>query len=414
MREDTFKKTVNLAIVLLPLFQCYNFFGISAGKILMLLFFLFLLFFGKRKRIVSNNLKLFLIYAFTIPQLVALITGNTANFVGSFITLGLFVLCLCLSLPYIDFDIFKKYYRSVILLAVGVFVLQEISALVVGKRFSALIPFFTLYNDIPASQFAAKIASEDRSCSLFVEPSHFAQYLAPFLAISLCEMSKKHKLFDSMSIIVSLVLLLLRSGNGLIMLAVIWIVHLIFVEIKTWKKIIIVIPAATIALLIAIPRLAATDQGQEILERQETMAVDYAGDSRSATIRLYRGFFVYSEAPLIVKALGVGLGGADDVIDHSAFNWMFYNEHYLNNASGLLISYGVVGTILFLLFLFTLRNKKEKGVYTALGAFIVLCFMESFMFDTRMLLYLCVIYACSLVETSKKNKNNYIRNKLII
>ena len=54
MREDTFKKTVNLAIVLLPLFQCYNFFGISAGKILMLLFFLFLLFFGKRKRIVSK------------------------------------------------------------------------------------------------------------------------------------------------------------------------------------------------------------------------------------------------------------------------------------------------------------------------------------------------------------------------
>lgn len=411
MRDEKFQKLVNLVIVLLPLFQCYNFFGISAGKILMLLFFIILLIFGKRKPVVTSNFKVFLVYAFTVPQLVAIITGNTSNFVGSFVTLGLYALCLCYALPYIEFDVLKKYYRFVVFIAVSVFALQEISALTFGKRFSALIPFLTLYNDVPASQYAAIIANEDRSCSLFVEPSHFAQYLAPFLAITLCGLSKKHKLFDTMSIVLSLVLLLLRSGNGLLLLAFIWILHIIFVDIKIVKKILTTTPLVAIVLFVALPKLLATDQGQDLLERQETMDVDYAGDSRSATIRIYRGFFVYGEAPTSVKTLGVGVGGADDVIDHSAFKWMFFNEHYLNNASGFLISYGWVGTFLFLLFLFRFRGNKEKGRFVALGAFLVLSFMERFMFDTRMLLYLCAIYACSLVGMNMQTPSIPYSNK---
>lgn len=400
MNENKLHKFVNFAIVILPLFQCYNFFGINAGKILMFLYFLFLLVFGKKKKYLPKPLKLFLIYAFTIPQFVAILLGYTSNFVGSYITLTLYILCLCFSIPYINICLFKKYYSVVIVIAIGVFTLQEISALLTGARFSALIPFLTLYNGVPASQFASVIANESRSCSLFVEPSHFAQYLAPFLAISLCELSKKNKLFDGMSVIVSMVLLLLRSGNGLLMLAFIWMLHLLFVDIKWSKKIFIVIPLVFVGLLYTLPRLAESEQGQEILERQKTMEMDYSGESRSATIRIYRGFFVYGDAPAVVKILGVGLGGADDVIDKSSYNWMFFKEHYLNNASGLLISYGVLGTILFLLFLFSFRIKKEKGTNLALWGFIILCFMESFMFDTRMLLYLCAIYACSLVNGS--------------
>lgn len=375
----------------MPFFACYNLFGTSMAKYLMLITCIILFLNGKQVFDVPQHFKWFLIYAFTIPQLVAIVTSNTSHFVGSYITLGLFAFTLCLLIPYLRLDLVLKYYRLFVYLTIVIFALQELSSLLLGHRFSALIPFLTLYTDVEASKFAPTLINADRSSSIFVEPSHYAQYLAPFLALSLYDLYKKHKFLSKDAVIVSLVFLIMRSGNGLILCASIWLVHLLIANIGKLKKIFIIIPLALLLLYQGFMILSQTEQGAEVLDRQEELSADYSRTDSSGTIRIYRGFFVQSGMSLLTQMFGVGQGGANDIIDHSAYRWMFFNEHYLNNASGFLISYGYIGTLLFLLFLFSQYNKSNKASLLLIVAFIVLCFIESFMCDVRMLLYISLI-----------------------
>lgn len=386
-------------IVTLPILQCYNFNGIAVNKFLMLI--LVLLFFAHNKsiRCVSNKLKTFLFYALIFPPIVALLYDYGSQFIGSFIQLGLFFVLYLLFQPYVNIDLIKKYYTVLSRAAIFVFILQEVVGMLTGSRFGVLIPFLDLYNDMPVSSYMAHYKSFERSCSFFVEPSHFVQYIAPYLAVLLNDISKKGKFCGIEPILISFIFLLSKSGTGYFLCATIWLVHFLTCQIKLRKKIMVIFPISFILIIYGFTYLSNTQIGTEVLERAETIDANYTGDAMSATIRIYRGFWVQLTMPIIAKVFGVGLGGADAVIDKSPFNYMFNNEHYLNNASGFLIAFGFIGTILLLMYVLSLCRRFETGSIMVVAAFICLCFLESFMMDSRMLLYLIIPYA----YTVKKN-----------
>ena len=219
-----------------------------------------------------------------------------------------------------------------------------------GSRFGVLIPFLDLYNDVPASSYLPHYTSFDRSCSFFVEPSHFVQFIAPYLAIVLNDFSKKGKFYGIEPVLISLAFLFSRSGTGYFLCATIWIVHFVTCQMKRWKKVMIILPMTLLVVVYGFAYFSNTQMGMDIMERSETIDSNYSGDSRSGTIRIYRGFWVQATMPIVPKILGVGLGGTDDVIDDSPLFWMFYNEHYVNNASGFLIAFGYVGTFLLMIY----------------------------------------------------------------
>lgn len=417
MRYTFAQKYASLSLVIMPLFACYNLFGTSMAKYLMLLSCIILISFGKQTYYIPQKYKWFIVYAFSIPQVVALITSNTSHFIGSYITLGLFSANLCLAIPFLEKRLLMKYYKAVVYFTVFIFALQELSFILLGHRFSGLLPFFTLYNDVPAAQYATTLINAPRSSSIFVEPSHYAQYLAPFLALSLYGLYDKRKFINKESIIVTVVFLIMRSGNGIFLCASIWGVHLLIANIGKFKKFLLVIPLSLFVAYQGYTVFSQTEQGAALLDRQEELSSDYDRTDSSGTIRIFRGFFVQEEMTPFTKIFGVGQGGANDIIDHSSVKWMFFNEHYLNNASGFLISYGYIGTLLFLLFLFSQYNKQNKGSLMLIVAFIVLCFIESFMCDSRMLLYTSLICMMSdnvskpVAITGKRVSNVALENK---
>lgn len=396
-----FQRIACVSLVCLPLLQCYNFLSTALTKFLMLGLVVYYAFIVKTKPTVPTKLKLFLLYAFSIPQIMALISGNASEFLGSFITLGLYFAAFIYLMPYLDIALIRKYYRVTIYVAIGVFLLQEISYLATGARFGVLIPFLDLYTGTPASDYLPKYSSFNRSCSIFVEPSHFAQYLAPYLALSLNEVSHQKRFFNLETIIISLVFIFLRSGNGYFLLASIWIVHFLFCNMSMLKKMCVILPFAAIIIMYSFTYFSNTESGEQVLSRAEQLDPNYTGDSRSGTFRIYRGFWVYESMPSYLKVFGVGIGGVISVIDNSPFSWSFVNEHYVNNVSCFLMAFGYIGVFLLVIFLFSLCSKKESGSIALIVAFICLGLMESFICDSRMLLYLLLPY--TMVYCNKEN-----------
>ena len=388
------------ALVCMPLLQCYNFLGTALTKFLMLGLVAYFAFIVRTRPTVPTKLKFFLLYAFTVPQVFAIISGYTSEFLGSFITLGLYFATFIFFIPHLDLSLIRKYYRVTIYISIGVFLLQEISYYATGARFGVLIPFLDLYNGTPASDYLPMYSSFNRSCSIFVEPSHFAQYLAPYLALSLNEVSHKKRFFDLETIVISLVFIFLRSGNGYFLLASIWIVQFLCCNMSVLKKLCIILPFAAIIIFYGFTYFSNSEMGEQVLSRTEQLDPNYSGDSQSGTIRIFRGFWVYSSMPTILKFFGVGLGGVNGVIDNSPLSWSFVNEHYVNNVSCFLMAFGYIGVFLLVLFLISLCSKNEPGSIALIAAFICLGLMESFLFDSRMLLYLLLPY--SMVYCNRK------------
>lgn len=397
-----------MVLVLLPVFACYNIGSIALYKYLMMLNCIILYVSGKRNNryYLPSSLIPFYIYAFTIPVILALLIGALTNFMGNFLTPLLFGLNLILLLPHLNLNYIYKYYRFIVIIACVIFVMQEVSYYTTGYRFGALIPFLDLYFGVRASDYMMNsITYNARSCSIFVEPSHFAQYLAPFLALELNRLNDKDSLFNFITVFISLVFVFLRSGNGLFLCATIWIFAFFFSRMKVYKKIFFILPLLVGVIYYGYGLFSVTEEGEKVLDRIEQLEVDQDRVS-SGMIRIHRGFFVYKDMSLETKTFGVGAGGADYMIDNSRFHWMFAseNDHYLNNASFFLIAYGLIGTFLFLLFLIDILKKKRFLSIVIVASFFTLCFMESFVFETRMLLYIGLA-ALPLVENIHYSKN---------
>ena len=180
---------------------------------------------------------------------------------------------------------------------------------------------------------------------------------------------------------------------------------MLIVRINTFRKILI-ISSAIVLFPVIFNRIVATETGEQLLTR--TSELEAGGDyDRSGTQRIFRGFYVYSSEDFPLQLFGVGTGGTIDVINTSSAKVMFNsNERYLNNIHTLLIGFGLIGSILFFLYLFTLFKCSEMDGRLILVGFLTLCFMESFFLNSKMILYFAFVYAllrkhrCSIIGTS--------------
>lgn len=401
-------KYATWSLLMGPLLEPYYLIGtINMFKFFMLFNCVF--FFIKRTVPISidRNLKHFIIYAFTIPSLVALTFGYTSHILGSYLTVILFVLNLYLVLPFVNYEYLKRIYGYFAGFSVIIFIIQEIQYNILGYRMACLVPFFKLASqNMDMSQQLRAIQNLDRSSSIFAEPSHFAQYIVPYLAVCMGKLHSENKLLDWRIIVLSLCLLWLRSGNGILLCAVMWICFILFTNIRRGLKYFLIFPLCIVASIVFLNNISKTEIGEELQSRTEEMSIS---DDKitSGYIRLYRGYYIYGELNPIIKIFGVGLGGANDAIDNSSRSWMFKEgDHYLNNIQILLISYGLLGTILFFVFLIGLIRKNFfEGKLIIIG-FITMSFMESFFCSPKMLMYLAIPILAQRSFLHKKYKNN--------
>ena len=388
-------KFVSLLLVIFPILNIYCLPGSSwpISYILTILVFMYSL---SRKG--KLNFKLpcgFKSYWIYISIIYILFAHNFG--LGLFIPGGysffMWIIFFWLCNNFLDYSEFKKYYRIIFIGCSVAFLFQEFCYYTNGVRplFMLPLPFYGVDKlEIITNQMLL-----DRSSCFFIEPSHFAQFTIPLLAIEIFDNSK-NKIINYFSVYIILILLLLQSGNGLVGVLVLLTIRMLtyFRQSKGRYKYLSYLAFIPIALF-CVYKYLETEIGNGIMERVSGMGL--SEDAEGAT-RIIKGFLLYLEIPSVNKIFGYHIDAIEDFATSSRLSYLFVSkisgeyELYLNGFQHVLIINGIIGMTLFMrvwLGLFVCNNLLSKSLVII---FIILLFISNQYIGQMMLICMLLPY----------------------
>ncbi len=384
-KVSTFSKLVTWAFLLSPILKTYgwgryDFAFIFTVGLAIIYFFKY----GFRNRM-PKLLAIYLVYCY-----VSVIISVTSF--QSLIQLSLVRIFLVYLMFYdvLDLQYTVKSYKIFGAIIISVFFIQEISYHLTGFRISGVFEFLPLNTGTDDAQgYFESVATGARSASLFSEPAHFVQTLFPLLCIEIFyDKSKNHLVYSA---IIILALLLTQSGNAVFGLAAIFSYYFItkFKGRNKGRNVLQVI----LLLAVAIPLASIyikSDIGQGMLERQNQLSVDDHGASMSGFRRIFRGYFVYDEYSIIEKITGLYNGErVAEKIKQSVVAYDFEeDDQYFNAVHNILLRTGIIGAIIFIMFIVGEWKMNSPGGRALLLVLIVLMFISAIYFTETMALYL--------------------------
>ena len=308
-----------------------------------------------------------------------------------------------------DIGYLYKVYKYFSLIAIALFFAQEISYATTGVRISGLIPFLPLNSTF--SDFANTYSFHDflrlvkRSSSFFSEPAHFAQFLLPFLPLSLYfERGRKKIIYPSLAVIS---LSILQSGNGIIGLCVLLTIYIYyyFRYFSVGYKIVLAITGA-VFLEFGVRSFVSSEIGQQYLGRSSEL-LSTTGDAEDASgfVRIYLGYYVYNEYSAFEKIIGINnFTEIQSKVSQSPYGYLLNGVLYFNTIQNYLIKAGLIGLLFFLLLLREIYRGNNICGKSIIVTFFVLSFISSQYLTPVMILYL--LFALRI--KSINNKDNKI------
>lgn len=369
-RSSLFKKICMAALAAYPIL-CYYRIGTYfnyASLISIVLFFI-----GLVKGLFSNFRfpKWYLVFWVYQWIVIALISGYSG--LNSIIPGGMGFFCASLAVAvyasFFDIELFRKYSNTIFVLAACLFFVQFSSVLLTGKN----IPFFLhlgdelAYVDMSYSQLVNLQSFSDRPCSIFPEPAYFAAFCCFTLTIELFCENNIHKLFTPLSLVIALVIILGRSGLGLLTLAAIAIIKIIQFAITERNR------RSIYLLLLALPLMyfgvryyIGTEIGIGMLERQDS--ITDVQEMGSGYVRVLGGYNIFGRLNAYEKILG----GSTDFMSS-----LHEDDTFINGVCSTLISFGALGLLLQLLMFINGCNRKQFVVIAIVIVFYFVSLIES-------------------------------------
>lgn len=289
-----------------------------------------------------------------------------------------------------NFDVNKlrKYVYYIFFIAALLFLYQNIAYYVLGQGTSVILPISNHlnYGDFTFSelQIHQKTRFAGRFSSIFAEPSYWAQYCVVALCLELFCEENKGKIFSKKALLISIVLLAIQSGVGVLCLGLMLIIKLyqiIFINKDTSKVkyLILLLPVVSYAAYVYI----SSDIGQALVERGNHISATQGVGGRSSFLRLFYGWEYLATLPLDTLVLG-----ANQVIGISSDG-----DSFFNCASYFTLMHGVLG--FSLLVLFYLTNARKNGLLAVASALVLLLIsmMEAIYLSPIMLILTVTVVA---------------------
>lgn len=405
MSKKKIIKITTFFIVLFPILNIYGTFipSISLGELLLALF----LFISRVFRCVENNVNLKKYYIYIVYMLFSSIIlllfrdwFNLNVFFHSFFSIILYFLFLFYGVKYFNIDYGIKLLKKVSVLSSIFLIIQFLVFLFFGYKLIGLLPGLPLSSLADADEFYNHQLSSRRFSSFFDEPSHYAQYVGLGLILILFLVkSEYNKLEKKISIIIIITgLLLSKSGNAYILLAV--IIAYYYIK-RLASKIDFSLFFQLVGLCISLLYLIKTDIFKKILGR----ANEFSGTDGlfSGYIRVIRGYQLYDGFNLFDKIFGIS--------GTNIKTYMLYNPgnsyldlttklvEYVNAFQFQLIFGGLIGTFFFINFYYDIYRNGEVFVKIAMIVLIILSLMESIYNTPTWILFMIVT-----ITKSFKNK----------
>lgn len=363
--------------------------GLNLGVFLLLLVIYPLAFYRylQKEVVFDKSHKKYIVFASYIA-IISLINGCLGNLVFLFlISVPLHILLTGNRKIYNNF---LKLYIWLSFLFSFFLIVQDVSLLFFSKPIEGLFSFLPKATEVESSirdnNFYTRISS------VFTEPSHFALYVIPSVCILLWKMClMKYRLVALITI--SAAVLLSTSGNGIVLIIVIYLLYIVHSNVRKFS-----VKSIAIGIAIVIAGIAILNTEVMQLVTDNLFSAN-TGDHDKSEYRIKRGFNLYSDLPVSAQFLGVGWGNAENYTKTEVP--MLYSKYYIsarfdyfNSIAGILIYSGIVGFSLFAVFFLSLF-KKTKSFEEKTIIFVILLTMvsSSIFMAEQWLFYLMIIYS---------------------
>ncbi len=395
---DTFSKFVTWSFLLSPVLKTYGWGRYDFAFLFTVsLSLLYLVKYGFQNRM-PKMMALYVVYCYI--SVIISSTSTASLFQPSLIRIFLVYLMF---FDVMDLKYTVKSYKLFGILIISFFYLQEISFYLTGVRISGIFQFLPLNTGVDdVKSYYDYVVHAERSASFFSEPAHFVQALLPLLCIELFyDKTKRHALY---AVLIIVALLLTKSGTALFgMAAVLVYYYICLLRRKKGPK--QYVGVALVLLLSGATAVIYTksEMGQGLLERQNQLSVDDHGSAMSGFRRIYRGYFVYDVYSPFEKITGLYNGErVAEKIKQSVVAYDFEDDdQYFNAVHNILLRTGVIGALIFIIFIiFEWKGNNECGKALLL-ALIVLMFISAIYLTDAMALFVV------LSDMLKKSISNY-------
>ena len=391
------RKTIAFLCVFMYFTSPYRVFGHAMPEVIGLIAIVLQLI-QSHKVGVLTGYRVFMLYMLFIPPIVSFIAGLPGNYLTSFFPVSLlfYTVAFYVLLPNLDMNYVLKYYKYLVYISVGLFIMQELSYYSIGTRPTLYLPLEMYYEGSSLSEFTASRASMERSSSFFLEPAHFAQYILPYYCLTMFKTIKK-KALSKEFMVLTLTFLFLKSGSGYVGFMVIYGSVLFlkgYVPIKVKFAILSVIVCA---LIIVVVFFISNPFLLDILLRlNEVTSLEVSAyGSQSGFLRIWRGYFIYDNLAPIYKILGVGTGSFEYVSSLTYIPGSRFEGSFFNGIQTLLVSGGIIGTVLFFRFIYIISKRMSREGSIIIICMISLFFVEHMMFTPKMFLFILIAFAVS-------------------
>ena len=401
-----FVRLTSLTLLLSPVLMIYGWGKYDFALIFTsLLSILYILKNGINTNVLPKTMLLYLCYWFIIH----IFTASSTKEVFSVGIIRVF-LCFILYFSIKDISFFLKSYRIICILVISFFFYQVISFWIFGYRIPGIIPFLPFAIDMDFADFITRARYDVRSASFFSEPAHFVEFILPFLAIELFRNEGKKW---GLIVIIILALLLTESGTALVGLAIILCMFVLYL-VKESKYTIgkFLLPAICVAIFVAAASLYSDSAiGQRLLDRQSQIDVSGDSESKSAFLRMFRGFIVFSDYGAFEQI--VGNDSPEAIKKHISSTNMEIGEGmgdnmYFNTFQTALLRTGYIGTVIFYLMLIGFMKKKDFCGKAIVMTLVCLSFISFMHFTESMAMYLILASCGGLCENNCSTKKNNI------
>lgn len=401
------RRQQNIAMFMLAIYPVIDFFYIPPmtfgyGTIIFIIFYIYSLF----KYSVKNTIilpKFFIVFWLYIGIITFLMS---TSFSPTLLLPGgshafCWVICLGFASKFYNVEYLRRYMRIIVFISAFLFCIQLALIYKTGSNMCFVPPLSSnvLYRDFSYNELVLFHLRAERPSALFMEPAYFAQYLLCLLTLELFGSSniKYYNKYIILGIVV--LLMLLRSGCGVIGLAFLILIKLasVYSTISLGKKIFY-----TIFLLplfyFGIHSYTSSEAGSKMVDRKSEISLE--NTESSGSIRMLRGYVVYDNLPMSNKIFG---SNGDDV-KNIARRTVGYDEGMLfNGFQAYLVEYGIIGILLLTLIYSYIYRHGKIVTKASIIVLLVISFME-YTFFTPLMLILSVI-----AFGSQFNKNVYIK-----
>lgn len=393
---SSFEKIANLVLVLGPILQMYMMPIGGVGLVFSITLVLAVLNLYYGKNIVSNIPKWLNVY-FVYAAFCYILSLSSYNIIPIWIIRTYLVYLMFYK--WFNYDLFVKYYKFIALASVVFFFVQEVSYSITGTRIIGVLKFLplglTAYES--AESYYETIETFSRSSSFFSEPALFAQFLFPLLSILLFKQKiTRNSGFFIVAII--LTLLLLKSGNALIGLLVVFVMLCIkiMMDNNVIRKIIVGVVFCILSCYV-ISHYVNSEWGNDLQARSGEIENNTSTIS-SGFMRIYRGYYVFDEYEPFEKILGIfNEQKIKEKIDDSIVASTFLkNDFYFNTFQHILLKTGYIGVIIMMMLFYSIWHKNDFAGKTIILIFVILLFISFHYFSVIMALY--VVLASKLKQ----------------